>query len=86
MKRAIEWERKLELGMEGHRLFDLNRWGTTVDVMTAYLNVEKTRRPSLFGSATFTKKSQIQPIPEYALVQSLDPKTGQRTLEQNDDY
>lgn len=86
-KRAIQFERKLELAMEGHRLFDFNRWGITVDAMTAYLNVEKDRRPTLFGpTAVFTKKSKYQPIPEYALIQSVDPKTGQRTLTQNEDY
>ncbi len=30
-RRALRMERKLELGMEGHRWFDLNRWGNTVD-------------------------------------------------------
>ena len=30
-RKALYMERKLELGMEGHRYFDLNRWGITVD-------------------------------------------------------
>jgi len=35
------WERKLELGMEGHRWFDLNRWGITVTELTRVLTYEK---------------------------------------------
>lgn len=37
--RAIQWERRLELAMEGHRFFDLRRWGilkTTLDAYAAY--------------------------------------------------
>jgi hypothetical protein len=35
-------ERKLELGMEGQRWFDLNRWGVTFNELTRVLAYEKT--------------------------------------------
>src|SRR5690606_36032381 len=33
---AVRWERRLELALEGHRLFDLRRWGTAAEVLNAY--------------------------------------------------
>ena len=39
---ALYMERKLELGMEGHRWFDLNRWGITVEELNRILDYEKT--------------------------------------------
>ena len=39
---ALYMERKLELGMEGHRWFDLNRWGITKAELTKVLAYEKT--------------------------------------------
>jgi hypothetical protein len=41
-RKALRMERKLELGMEGHRWFDLNRWGITVEELTRALDYEKT--------------------------------------------
>ena len=41
-RNALRMERKLELGMEGHRWFDLNRWGITVDELNRILDYEKT--------------------------------------------
>ena len=39
---ALYMERKLELGMEGHRYFDLNRWEITVAELNRALAYEKT--------------------------------------------
>jgi len=33
---AVRFERRIELGMEGHRLFDLRRWGVTTTVLPEY--------------------------------------------------
>jgi starch-binding outer membrane protein, SusD/RagB family len=58
---AIEMERRLELGMEGHRFFDLARWdngtGTMAATLNAYVNVEKNRTGFYYVnySAFFTK-------------------------------
>ena len=58
---AIEMERRLELGMEGHRFFDLARWdngtGTMAATLNAYVSVEKNRTGfwRVNNTATFTK-------------------------------
>ena len=85
-RKAVRFERMLELGMEGHRFFDLNRWGITADyINNVYLAKEKLRRPSTLGGATFTpNKHEYMPIPEYAINQSI--KGGQPTLKQNPGY
>ncbi len=51
-------ERKLELGQEGHRYFDLNRWGNTVTELNRVLTYEKTMQwgASLYGSASVGQK------------------------------
>jgi hypothetical protein len=41
-RKALYLERKLELGQEGHRWFDLNRWGITVTELNRALEYEKT--------------------------------------------
>ncbi|HKP32839.1 MAG TPA: RagB/SusD family nutrient uptake outer membrane protein [Chitinophagaceae bacterium] len=69
-RKAIMFERKLELAMEGHRFFDLQRWntgGSMAAELNAYIAAEKPR-PSIFSvntSAVFTaNKNEIYPIPQ----------------------
>ena len=58
---AIQMERRLELGMEGQRFFDLARWdngtGTMAATLNAYVGVEKNRTGfwRVNNTATFTK-------------------------------
>jgi hypothetical protein len=58
---AIQMERRLELGMEGQRFFDLARWdngtGTMAATLNAYVNVEKNRTGfyRVNNTAFFTK-------------------------------
>ncbi len=61
---ALQFERKLELGMEGHRYFDLQRWGNVVSELTRVLAYEKTRRASLYGSASIGAEDVNYPIPQ----------------------
>ena len=63
---AIMMERKLELGMEGHRWFDLNRWGNTVAELNRVLTYEKTQAwgSAAYGSATVGAEDTTYPIPE----------------------
>ncbi len=81
---AVRFERRLELGMEGNRRFDLVRWGIADQVLNEYLAVESKRRTYLTG-AKFTKgKSEYEPIPYQAITRSsID---GAPTLKQNPGY
>lgn len=63
---ALRMERKLELGMEGHRWFDLNRWGITVTELNRVLTYEKTMpwASLMYGSATVGPEDATYPIPQ----------------------
>jgi hypothetical protein len=59
---AIQHERRVELAMEGHRWFDLVRWGIAADVMNHYRNT--TKQPVAKHMAEFIKgKHELFPIP-----------------------
>jgi hypothetical protein len=66
---AIRMERKLELGMEGHRWFDLNRWGITVEELNRALDYEKSMPwgRSLYGNAIVGPEDVTYPIPKYQI-------------------
>ena len=83
-RKAVRFERRLELGMEGHRFFDLVRWGVAATVKTAYYANEKTKRPYLVAGSFTAAKNEIFPIPAKAITQSA--KNGTPTLKQNPGY
>src|SRR6266851_4116816 len=62
---AIRAERRLELGMEGQRFFDLRRDGQTYATTTVngYLTVEQTRRAYKAAQAPFAVRNMYFPIP-----------------------
>ena len=39
-RKAVRFERRLELAMEGHRTFDLRRWGVVETVINRYIPKE----------------------------------------------
>ena len=41
-RKALRWERRVELAMEGHRFFDLRRWGMLSSTLNKYFETEKT--------------------------------------------
>ena len=62
---AVRFERKLELSGEGHRFFDLVRWGVAAEELNAYLAYEGQYLVTKFGGATFTAgKNELMPIPQ----------------------
>ena len=77
-RKAVRFERRLELGMEGHRLFDLRRWGNFVDVMNTYI-VNESRTISNYGqkSNPAQSKHMLLPIPLNAI------DTSEGNLKQN---
>src|SRR5664279_138358 len=64
----LQMERKLELGLEGHRYFDLQRWGaaTLQSEINRALAYEKTQNwgTNLYGSATAGPNAVNFPIPQ----------------------
>ncbi len=82
---AVRFERKLELGMEGHRFFDLVRWGIADVAINAFLAYEKPKLSAGYGNATFVKgKNEYFPIPQSQI--DLQTTGGASTLEQNPGY
>jgi starch-binding outer membrane protein, SusD/RagB family len=79
---AVQFERKLELSGEGHRFYDLVRWGTATSVVNAYLTYEGGKLPTTLGGARMTAgKHEYLPIPQGQI-----DVTGADILKQNPGY
>ena len=69
-REAVRTERRLELAMEGQRMFDLRRWGEPYAAarINGFINgegggAEKTRRKFLAAAEPFLQKHMFYPIP-----------------------
>ncbi|GAA4395675.1 RagB/SusD family nutrient uptake outer membrane protein [Nibrella viscosa] len=82
--KAIRFERRLELGMEGQRFFDLVRWGIAKEVLNNYLTYETTKRANLKG-AVFRDHNVLFPVPQRQIDATKRPD-GTPTLTQNPGY
>jgi hypothetical protein len=83
-RKAVRFETRLEFAMEGHRFFDLQRWGIQAEVLNAYLQSESRYRVYLQGKSFTEGKNEFYPIPTEAIDRSfLD---GQATLTQDPAY
>lgn len=83
-RKAVRFEMRLEFAMEGHRFFDLVRWGVADQVINNYLTVEKTKRLYLANASFVKGKHEIFPIPNQEILNS--KKDGLPTLTQNTGY
>jgi hypothetical protein len=79
---AVRFERKLELSGEGHRFFDLVRWGIADATVNAYLNYEGKKLSGALGGTKFTpNKNEFLPVPQ----EQID-LLGKEVLVQNPGY
>ena len=78
---AVRYERRMELGMEGHRFYDLVRWGEDVAAINKYLKYDQVLLPGAFGGASYQAKHKILPLP-----QSQIDLVGADVLKQNAGY
>jgi hypothetical protein len=64
--KAIKFERKLELGQEGHRYYDLQRWGDVQSELSRIMTYEKTMEwgSSLYGDASIGPEDVNFPVPQ----------------------
>lgn len=83
-RKAVRFERRLELGMEGHRFFDLVRWGIAAAELNAYLTTESKKRDYLTGAQFTAGVHEYYPIPDRAIITSY--VNGKPTLIQNPGY
>lgn len=81
---AIYFERKLELAMEGHRFFDLSRWGIAEQTLNAYIAFEGKITPDVRGGKFLKNVNEYYPIPQRQI--DLSTKSGVSSLKQNPGY
>ncbi|HEY4966230.1 MAG TPA: RagB/SusD family nutrient uptake outer membrane protein [Puia sp.] len=82
--KAIYFERKLELAMEGYRYFDLSRWGLADAAINAYFQYEGNYTNDVNGATFTANKNEFMPIPQSQI--DLTNVNGKATLIQNPGY
>ena len=74
---AVQLERRLELAMEGHRFFDLRRWGIADTTINSYVLVEQGRRSYLaVAVGSYAARHREYPIPSVQIDLSVGGPGG----------
>lgn len=83
-RKAVRFETRLEFALEGHRFFDLQRWGIAAETLNAYIASESQQRIYLQGRSFVAGKNEFFPIP----IEAIDRSSieGQPTLTQDPAY
>ena len=74
---AVRMERRIELALEGHRFFDLRRWGIAQQVMNAYMDVEQTKRTYITAATRYEDRHNLFPLPSVQIELSKVDGTAQ---------
>ena len=84
--RALRLERRLEFAHEGHRFFDLSRWGIAENILNSYFASEKIITPYL-NDVVFQKgKHEYFPIPQSQIDLGGKDDSGNPLITQNQGY
>ncbi len=85
-RKAVRFETRLEFALEGHRFFDLQRWGIAATTLNEYLAEEgkNNKRVYLAGRSFTANKNEFYPIPLEAIDRSLID--GVPTIKQDPAY
>jgi len=78
---ALKMERRLELATEGHRFYDLRRWGDLKEVLNTYIAKEQDRRAYLSAAFAVEDRHSLYPLPTVQI--ELSKVEGENRLIQN---
>lgn len=80
--RRVHFERKLELAMEGHRFYDLVRWGRAETRLNAYFDYQGVLTTDVDPGNQF--RFGVYPIPQTQI--DISTVNGEQVLQQNPQY